>query len=310
MIHSNYHIRIIRLRVIFSLFLSVVAIDYATGNLPGDTAALIPPVVSSAWLKENLSDPKLVILHVAGAKLDYENGHIAGARFLWPGYMVISTEIESTVPAPVKDVTKLLRTLGVNNDSHIILCGIYGNIIPVCRVFVNLEHYGLKGRISILDGGFDAWKAEGYEVSKEIPATKKGNFTSSLYNNLVDGSFITANLTNKSYCIIDARPKPQYEGTIGLPRAGHIPGAKNLPQPEMYDPKTFMFTDAEKIAGAFRKLEIRQGSRPLLYCHTGNQASIDYVAAVIAGYDPILYDGSMEEWASRFDLPMESSSNP
>lgn len=307
---GNSLIKIFRLRLILLLVVLLVTINHASCIYPGHQAARVPAVVSSAWLKENLSDPKLVILHVAGTKLDYDNGHIAGAHFLWPGYVVISTENESVVPAPVQDVTKLLRSFGVNNDSHIILCGIYGNIIPVCRVFVNLEHYGLKGRVSILNGGFDEWKAAGYEMSKEVAPAKKGNFTASIYNNLVDINFMTANLTNKSYTIIDARPKSQYEGTLGLQRAGHIPGAKNLPQPEMYDPKTFIFTDAGKIIQAFARLEIPKSSRPLFYCHTGNQASIDYVAAIIAGFDPIMYDGSMEEWAGRFDLPMESPSQP
>jgi 3-mercaptopyruvate sulfurtransferase SseA len=277
---------------------------------PQENSSDVPVIVNTSWLKNNLTKPGLVILHVAGVRRDYENGHIPGARFLWPGHIIISTENESTVPAPVKDVTRLLRSLGVNNDSHVILCGIYGNIIPVSRIFVNLEHYGLKGRVSVLNGGFDAWKAAGLTISKVRQVHVKGIFTASINNNLVDGDFVNANLKDSRWSIIDARPKPQYDGTSGLPMAGHIPGAKNLPQTDLYDAKTFMFTDSGKIARLFKDLGIPQGSRPLFYCHTGNSASINYVAARSAGLDPVIYDGSMEEWASRNEWPVEKTISP
>jgi len=291
---------VLRLSLTVVLLILIVNFSFA-----GNEGVKVPPVVSAKWLAENRSNPDLVILHVAPVKRDYENGHIPGAEFLWPGYIIISTETESTVPAPVENITKVLRSLGVNNNSHVILCGIYGNIVPVCRVFVNLEHVGLKGRVSVLDGGFDAWKAAGYDVSTVTPVVKKGKFTATINNNLVDGNWMIKNLTNKSYSIIDARPKPMYDGTTGLPRAGHIPGAKNIPPTELYDSKTFQFFDTEKLSEAFKKMEIPEGGKPVLYCHTGNSASVAYVAALAAGYDPVIYEGSMEEWASRFDLQME-----
>jgi thiosulfate/3-mercaptopyruvate sulfurtransferase len=288
-----------------TLICIAIFIHNTAGSAQSKEPVRVTPVVSAEWLKENISKPGVIILHIASTRLDYDNGHIPGARFLWPGNIIISTENESIVPAPATSVTKKLRELGVNNDSHIILCGIYGNILQVCRVFVNLEHYGLKGKVSILNGGFEEWINSGYESSKAAPAVTKGKFSYVPTENLVGGEFVKANLRNYAYTIIDARTKAQYDGTTGTPRAGHIPGAKNLPQMDLYDSKTFIFHDTEQIKSFFEKISIPQGSRPLVYCHIGNSASVLYVACIIAGYEPVLYDGSMEEWGSRFDWPME-----
>ncbi|MBK9392139.1 MAG: hypothetical protein IPN68_18865 [Bacteroidetes bacterium] len=210
--------------------ISILILKTNAGTSQSKEPVRVTPVVSAEWLKENISKPDVIILHVTSARLDYDNGHIPGARFLWPGNIIISTENESIIPAPSASVTKKLRELGVNNDSHIILCGIYGNLLQVCRVLVNLEQYGLRGKVSILNGGFEAWVKSGYESSKTTPSVVKGKFKNTPYENLVGGEFVKANLKNSAYTIIDARPKAQYDGTTGTPRAGHIPGHKTCPR--------------------------------------------------------------------------------
>lgn len=265
----------------------------------------VPVVVSSQWLKENMEKPDLVILHVSTVIRDYENGHIPGAGFLWPGWLSESNETESTVPADVKQVRKVLENLSVSNESHIVLCGIYGNLIPVCRVFLTLEHIGLGDRISILEGGFDEWKNSGGEVSVEKVTGKRGKINIALTDNLVDAEWVHSNLNNNNFVIIDARSKASYEGTTGIPRQGHIPGSRNIPYTDFYDNKTYHFYSGNKLADIFKSMAMPEGSRPVFYCGTGNSACINYVAALIAGYKPILFDGSMEAWGSRFDLPIE-----
>jgi thiosulfate/3-mercaptopyruvate sulfurtransferase len=261
-----------------------------------------PLFVSAQWLDDNISSPEVVVLHISTVRNDYNIGHIPGARYLWPGLIVLSSENESTYPADPEKIKKVLEDLGISNESHVVLCGLYGNLVQVCRVFVTLDNLGLESRLSILEGGFDEWKASGRLVSMDLPAVRKGNLRMSLKNNFVSGDWVARNLGNNSFILVDARSKAYYEGTTGTPRPGHIPGAKNLPSTDLYDSKSYHFASSDSLAVLFKSLQIPVGARPVFYCNTGNSASVDFVAALIAGYNPLLFDGSMEEWGSRMEL--------
>ena len=267
----------------------------------------VPVTVSVQWLNEHLKSPEVVVLHIATILRDYQNGHIEGARFLWPGWLIISNETESTVPADIKSVKEKLEELGITNDSHIVLCGTSGNINQVCRIYITLDNIGLAGRTSILEGGFNEWVSSGGPVSSVTPAVKKGKIKVTQRGVFVDTDWVAGNLGNSQYFIIDARPKPGYDGIVGSQRQGHVPGARNLPSSTLYDSKTYHFLPADQLKEAFSGLQIPAGARPVFYCGTGNSACPGYVAAVIAGFNPLLYDGSMEAWSSRLDLPVEKS---
>jgi thiosulfate/3-mercaptopyruvate sulfurtransferase len=284
------------------LFLSVVIYPQQTTAQPTTQ----PVFVTTSWLAEHINDPSLVILNVAPIRRDYMRGHIPGARFLWTGWMYQSNPELSSELLPIAQLDSTLQSLGVSNDSRIILCGFGGNVNPVARIFVTLDYLGMGDRTSILDGGFDAWKAEGRTVSTELPVYQRGSFTPKLNPYaIVDAEFVKASLHKPDIAIIDARAPQFYNGSNsgGYPRAGAIPTAKNIFAGSLLDSTNKMIS-MTRIAEKFDSAGVKKGNDVITYCHSGVSGCLVYVAARALGYTPHLYDGSFEEWSGRDDLPI------
>ena len=117
----------------------------------------------------------------------------------------------------------------------------------------------------------------------------------------------TAALDDDSICVLDARPMPRFRGSSEEPRSGlrrgHMPGALNLPFPDLFQ------------HGLFRsKSELEQILQPLVgdaqacicSCGSGVTACILAFALHYIGDDrSAVYDGSWCEWGlPGNDLPV------
>ncbi|MBI1803279.1 MAG: sulfurtransferase [Ignavibacteriae bacterium] len=265
-----------------------------------------PVFVTTAWLADHLNDPDLIILNVAQNKRDYRRGHIPGTRFLWvTSFATPNPELSFELPA-VEHLDTLLEGLGVSNDSRIILCGVNGNVSPTARMYITLEYLGMGDRTSILDGGFDAWKAEGRPISKDTPTFKRSSFTPHLQKDaIVDGEYVKSKLNTAGVTIVDARAPQFYNGNGGgFPRVGHIPGAKNLYFATLVDTSNKYLPD-DSLRAKFSAAGIPSGNDIITYCHVGQTASTVFVAAKRLGYHVHLYDGSFEDWSGRDEFPVE-----
>lgn len=275
----------------------------------GDKANGQGMLVSVSWLAENRRDPSLVLLHVASIRRDYSNGHIPGARFLWTNAMA-SSNPDLTYEVPdIEQLDTTLKALGVNNDSRIILYGAGGNVTIVTRMFFTLDYLGLGGRTAILDGGLDAWKAAGHQVSKEPTVFQRGNVTLQPNTGLVATWDVVRSAVDKpGFSIIDARGAQFYQGNGGgMPRAGHIPSAKNIPFSTVVDSTNKMKSVAE-LQKMFADAGVKQGDNVVTYCHIGQQATLLYFTSKYLGYNVRLYDGSFEDWSGREEGPVVNPS--
>ncbi|MEJ7811020.1 MAG: rhodanese-like domain-containing protein [Gemmatimonadaceae bacterium] len=278
----------------------------AVPAVPGTTAAQQPVLVSSDWLAKRLGTPALVIIHTGMNRADYDAGHVPSARFLAFGSYAVDRDSLSTQLPPVAQLDSVLEAAGVDDASHVV---IYGQPIPAARLFMTIEYLGLGGRVSVLDGGLDAWREEGRALATDAPAAAHGPFTPRPRADLVvDAAWVNAARTGRpNVVVLDARTPEFYAGTnapnpMSL-RPGHIPGAGNVPFTSLTGELTKLRSES-----ALRRLFTAAGATPgkavVTYCHIGMQASLLYLAARRLGYTAHLYDGAFEDWGRRTELPV------
>jgi thiosulfate/3-mercaptopyruvate sulfurtransferase len=272
----------------------------------------VPFLVSGAWLAEHLKDPKLVMLQIGDqtTKPLYDQGHIPGALFLNPFEELARPRQEGALFLELPDLAQLAATLerkGISNDSHVVLYWAQEYFSPTSRAFLTLEYAGLRGRVSILDGGLEGWKAEGRPVSTEVPAPAPGKFTPRpVAEIVVDAGWVRDNLKNQSVAIVDARDTSFYNGReTRQARSGRIPGAVSVPFASMVT-EGAKFKSLDQLRGIFAAAGIEKGDKVVTYCHIGQQATLVWFVARMLGHDAALYDGSFQDWAQRSELPVVS----
>lgn len=266
-----------------------------------------PILVSPQWLNERLKDPDLVVLQVNFMKLDYDREHIAGARFLWPEWLAPNSPEGSFNPPDPARATEVLQSLGISRTSKVVVCHTRSDVSVAARIFLTLEHFGLAGQVSFLNGGLESWKKEGFPVTKDPPAVSKGNFVARPGGRIVDKDYVLKTLKASNAVVVDARMKRFYDGEpTGNPRDGHISGAKNIPYVDLLDQQSGMFKPLDSLRGYFGPVASAD-AEVVTYCFIGQTASVVYMAGRLLGYDMKLYDGSMQEWSRIEELPMEKT---
>ena len=265
-------------------------------------------LVTTAWLSERMKRPGLVIFEI-GNKAEYDAGHIPGAQFLSLRDIAaprVEGQLALELPAPDR-IDSVLEARGISDDSHVVLY--FGNdwVSPTTRVFLTLEWAGLRGRVSILDGGLPAWRAEQRPVTTDVPVITKGNFTPRLRDDVVvDAAWLSQHLADPSIAIIDARDAEFYHDSVDnhMPRGGHIPGAHSIPFGTVVIEDNHLKNPAE-LRSLFTAAGAAPGDTVVSYCHIGQQGTLVFFAARLLGYNVRLYDGSFEDWSKRTELPVE-----
>jgi len=163
--------------------------------------------------------------------------------------------------------------------------------------------------VAVLDGGLQAWVAEGGAVSsgsEPTPSPRHFSLRAPLAR-LVQTADVAAHLQDAAaQTLIDARATPRFRGeTEPLdPVAGHIPGALNRPYGHNLT-ETGKFKSAAVLRQEFEQLlGERTAASVVHHCGSGVSAVPNILAMEIAGLGRAgLYAGSWSEWCTTPGLP-------
>ena len=166
-------------------------------------------------------------------------------------------------------------------------------------------------KVSILDGGYGLWAAQGRAVETGSNRREPKTFTAHYRPELVASreDVVQVVKTGKGAVLIDNRPPVQYIGEKKSGKAaryGAIPGARNIPQGEFYDKAGHTFTALEQLGHLWQEAGIAAGSEQITYCNTGHWASLGWFASseLLGNKKTRMYDGSMADWSNQAKLPM------
>lgn len=296
---------------------AVMAVSISSIAFISPSSAVTPStpkaLVNAAWLKANLTDPNLVLLHVGDADNSvYVRGHIEGAQFInWKTELANASE--SKLKNGVVTRTKfysVARHFGINKNSTVVL---YSEAKSNLKATWGAWVFNLYGApdVRILDGGLGAWTASGGTTTFAVPATRdSGNWIatqpSKKLRATIEEVIANAQSTAKNKAIIvDTRDSASFDGkstSTGLGNAaaaGHIAGAKSIPTASLLNANG-TFKSATEIAAAYASVGVTKDTPVLLYCGTGLLASASWFALTqILGYTNVKnYDGSWFEFSA------------
>jgi len=290
------------------------------------TARYLHPeaIVDGAWLEANLDDPKLRIYdctfylayeegtgrpyHVVSGREDFETGHIPGSGFLDLQKDVSrgDSPFHFTLPAP-EAAKAAFEAAGVGDDTRVVLYA-RKSMTRASRFWWMLRWLGFDNA-ALLDGGWDAWAAEGRPVSTAPATYTAGRMTMNLRPDLFVGKAeMLGAIGDAGACALNALEPDLHSGANArYGRPGRIPGSVNVPANGLVDPSTMRLVDASTAAARFAAVGADPAKRILNYCGGGIAATLDAFVQHQLGYaDIAVYDNSMSEWATDAELPIET----
>lgn len=274
-------------------------------------------LVETDWLSERLDAPDLVILdasfHLPGSGRDgaeeFHQSHIPGAQFF---DIEDISDKDSALPHMLPSAAKFsarVRKMGIGDGMRVVVYD-KTNMSGAARVWWMFRVMGFSD-IAVLNGGFAKWQAEGRGVqSGDARRRSERHFTPRVNSGLLrDLDDVKRLLGGNAMQIVDARAAGRFAGVDPEPRpvsrAGHIPGARNLPFMELLKPDGTMRSPKEVRAIAASH-GIDSVKPVVASCGSGVTACVVALALATAGNETAaVYDGSWAEW-SEADTPVES----
>ena len=157
--------------------------------------------------------------------------------------------------------------------------------------------------VAVLDGGWAAWQAAGFPVSRGVEVQTAVSFKGEPRTEWL----LTADAVPSAPLLVDSRAAPRYRGELEPldPVAGHIPGAQNYFYQDNWDKNGRYLPAAQLNTQLGVVLGETNAEEAVFYCGSGVTACVNLLALAHAGLgNGRLYAGSWSDWCSDPTRPI------
>lgn len=290
---------------------------------------MLDPFIDADWLRAHRDGVTLVdirwYLDGRPGREAYAAGHIPGAVYV---------ELDGTLAAPAGDggngrhplpsperFADGLAAVGIADTDTVVAYDDAGGVIAARLVWL-LRVTGHDA--ALLDGGLSAWPASELQTGPAVsrpaaelttgPAASRPGARFSPSPWPAERFASIDEVADTDAIVIDARDRARFAGDGEDPvdpRAGHIPGARNVPVREHLDSAARIGSPRE-LRERFARAGIDAGSEVISSCGSGVTACFNLLALERAGLGEHarLYPGSWSQWSRDPARAVETGPDP
>jgi thiosulfate/3-mercaptopyruvate sulfurtransferase len=271
------------------------------------------PLVNPSTLEDLLANPQVRVVDIRESQY-YRSNHVPGSvnapYDVWRG----PTSNPGELPALPK-LTSLVQSLGITPQSHVVVLSTgldETDFGAAARVYWTLKVLGVQ-ELSILNGGFKAWIAEGGPLSQSPPKVAPSRFTPQLNTSMIaTRTELVERVQSGQSVLLDARPSAFFKGDTRHTSAklpGTLQGAVSLEHNRWFQPKTGIFVSPAQAQSIAASSTVNPAKATVSFCNTGHWAATNWFALseVLGQKNVKLYAGSMVDWTqASAALPMDN----
>ncbi len=281
------------------------------------------PLISPATLTERMNANDA---HLFDATWTFQGGPAIalGAEHTLPGAQVFDidglsdpgNDLPHMAPSP-DAFAAAMSSMGLRRDDQVVVFDRIGQF-SAPRAWWMLRAFGHRdAKVSVLDGGLPAWPASqspGAHIQHAVPDSRPPTRypTAAAPQLLATAETVLAAIDDDETMVLDARAPGRFAGVDNEPRpglrAGHVPGALNIPWRTVLADKAAMKSH-ESLRQLFEEAGVDLTvPNVITMCGSGVTACLLALALARLGrWDVKVYDGSWAEWGARADLPIVSN---
>ncbi len=272
-------------------------------------------LVDAEWAQQHIGDPNVRFVEVDVDTSAYDEGHIEGA-VAWNWTSQLSDGLRRDIVGR-EELARLLGESGIGPDTTIVLYGDNNNWFAAWAYW-QLKLFGVED-VKILNGGRRYWLEHQLPTTTDVPSYEPTGIElpEPDFSHRAFRDDVLEHIDASGAALVDVRSPGEFHGELlapaalpqeGAQRAGHVPGAANIPWATAVR-EDGTFKDADELRELYGAKGVSEDKDIIAYCRIGERSSHTwFVLHELLGFERVRnYDGSWTEYGSLVGVPIEKS---